>query len=163
VRGQQLAQHRLARLSPPFVVAVDHARDAAVAGDDQMGDGAGRSVELRHVRRRDARQLSVRDDLAAERGEAQGGAVAAAAVAGLLDVPVRGEAQQETSRGTRVNLQGSRDLGTGEVIEGQQLERLQCATGVVGLRRCVSDGRRFRERAFGVGDRGHSDGGGVKS
>ena len=53
---------------------------------------AGRGVELRDVRRRDAWQLGVRDDLAAQRGNAQCGAVTAAAVEGLLDVAVGREA-----------------------------------------------------------------------
>jgi hypothetical protein len=86
VRGQQLAQHRPRRLSPTGVVAAHHARNAAVAGNHEMCNGASRDLEFRHVRRRDAGQRSVRDDLAPERGKAQGGAVGAAAVEGLLDV-----------------------------------------------------------------------------
>ena len=77
-----------------------------------MRGRGGRSVELRDVRRRDARQLGVGDDLATQRGKAQGGAVAAAAVEGLLDVAVGGEAQEHSSRGAGVNLQGGRELRT---------------------------------------------------
>jgi hypothetical protein len=40
---------------------VHHARDAEVAGNHEMRNGASRNVEFRHVRRRDAGQLGVCD------------------------------------------------------------------------------------------------------
>jgi hypothetical protein len=102
MRGQQLAQHRLRDPLRTGVVAVNDAGHAAEARDHQMCDRGRRSMELRNVRRRDARQLGVRDDLATQRRKAQGGAVTAAAVEGLLDVAIGSEAQQQPSSGTWV-------------------------------------------------------------
>ena len=68
------------------------ARDSGVAGDEQVRDGARCAVQLRYIWRRDLRQLGVCDDLASERGQSERGAVAAAAIEGLLDVAVGSQA-----------------------------------------------------------------------
>ena len=70
------------------------AGNAAIAGNEQMCEGAGRVVKPRHIRSGDARQSSMRDDLAAECGKAEGGAIATAAVERLLDVSVGREAKE---------------------------------------------------------------------
>jgi hypothetical protein len=54
-----------------------------------------------------------------------------------------------------VNLEGGRELRTREVVERQQLKRLERAGGVVGLCRCSLDRRRSRRRAVAVGEKGH--------
>ena len=157
VRGQQLAQHRPRRLSRTRAVAMHHAGHLPVAGDDQMGDGASCSVELGHVRRRDAWQLGVRDDLAAERGETQRGAVAAPTVERLLHVAIGSEPPEQPPRGAGVDLQGRRDLRTRKGVERQQLECLQRATGAVRVCRSWPGSRRILRRALQVAASGHNE------
>jgi hypothetical protein len=80
--------------------------------------------------------------------------LAAAAVEGLLDVAV-GEGAGAFVARCGGECGGGRELRTGEVVERQQLKRLERAGGVVGLCRCSLDRLRIRRRAVAVGERGH--------
>ena len=94
-------------------------------------------------------QLGVGDQLAAERGESQCGAVAPAGVEGLLGVLVGDEAGEQSPGGTRVHLEVGGELRSGEVLEGLRLESLQRAARVVGVHRLSRCAGRHRRTAPG--------------